>query len=62
MKREEIMKNVGSTFRKVGIRFQKHSPEIFIVCRRGRWSDKRSFGLQSDDKSEPYFGEGQRGH
>lgn len=32
MKREEIMKNVGSTFRKVGIRFQKHSPEIFIVA------------------------------
>lgn len=32
MKREEVVKNVGSAFRKVGIRFKKHSPEIFIIA------------------------------
>lgn len=32
MKKEEIMKNVSSTFNKVSIKLKKHSPEILIVA------------------------------
>ena len=32
MKKEEIMKNVSTTFSKVSVKLKKHSPEILIVA------------------------------
>lgn len=32
MKKNEIMKNISSTFNKVGIKLRKHSPEILVVA------------------------------
>lgn len=32
MKKEEIMKNVSTTFSKVSVKLKKHSPEILVVA------------------------------
>ena len=32
MKKEEIIKNVSTTFSKVSVKFKKHSPEILVVA------------------------------
>ena len=32
MKKEEIIKNVSTTFSKVSVKLKKHSPEILVVA------------------------------